>query len=243
MERVPVFPLPGVVAFPGQVLHFHIFEPRYRKMVRDCLDHGWHLGVALAARVLSKPRQENASANLLQSNLTTYLPHEVIGAGPVRLLKEMDDGRLLIEVNVEYRLRVKRLLQSVPYYLSEGERLEENLTLSPYWHQRYQQILGYVGRLLGSEAPKFRSELPNIDGSVADLQGLVAAFLRWFRIEAATAQRILEEDSFEKRADMLLRVLREVFEDEQPSVQSAAPKGEVIHVDFKSPRSPQPPDT
>jgi Lon protease-like protein len=32
---IPVFPLPKVVLFPGVPLPLHIFEPRYRDMVRD----------------------------------------------------------------------------------------------------------------------------------------------------------------------------------------------------------------
>lgn len=34
---VPVFPLPGVVLFPGATMHLHVFELRYRTMVRDAL--------------------------------------------------------------------------------------------------------------------------------------------------------------------------------------------------------------
>jgi Lon protease-like protein len=32
---IPVFPLPNVVLFPDVMLPLHIFEPRYRQMVRD----------------------------------------------------------------------------------------------------------------------------------------------------------------------------------------------------------------
>ena len=32
---IPLFPLPNVVLFPGVPLPLHIFEPRYREMVRD----------------------------------------------------------------------------------------------------------------------------------------------------------------------------------------------------------------
>jgi Lon protease-like protein len=32
---IPIFPLPNVVLFPGVALPLHIFEPRYRDMVRD----------------------------------------------------------------------------------------------------------------------------------------------------------------------------------------------------------------
>lgn len=34
-SRVPLFPLPNAVLFPGVPLPLHIFEPRYREMVRD----------------------------------------------------------------------------------------------------------------------------------------------------------------------------------------------------------------
>ena len=34
-NRIPLFPLPNAVLFPGVPLPLHIFEPRYREMVRD----------------------------------------------------------------------------------------------------------------------------------------------------------------------------------------------------------------
>src|SRR4051812_9414207 len=33
-----VFPLPGIVVFPGTPAPLHIFEPRYRAMVADALE-------------------------------------------------------------------------------------------------------------------------------------------------------------------------------------------------------------
>src|SRR5580658_9803631 len=34
----PLFPLPGLVHLPGAHLPLHIFEPRYRLMVKDALE-------------------------------------------------------------------------------------------------------------------------------------------------------------------------------------------------------------
>src|SRR5258707_10891519 len=46
-DRIPLFPL-NVVLLPGGDLPLHIFEPRYRKMVRDCLDNKSEFGMLLA---------------------------------------------------------------------------------------------------------------------------------------------------------------------------------------------------
>lgn len=46
-DRIPLFPL-NVVLFPGEQLPLHIFEPRYRRMVRECLDSKSLFGMLLA---------------------------------------------------------------------------------------------------------------------------------------------------------------------------------------------------
>src|SRR5262245_16374763 len=43
---VPIFPLPEVQLFPSAILPLHVFEPRYRELVRDCLDGEPMLAVA-----------------------------------------------------------------------------------------------------------------------------------------------------------------------------------------------------
>jgi len=44
MQNVPLFPLP-LVLYPGASVPLHIFEPRYRAMVEDCLDEGRDFGL------------------------------------------------------------------------------------------------------------------------------------------------------------------------------------------------------
>ena len=43
--RVPIFPLAGAILFPRSQLPLHIFEPRYREMVRDALDGPGQIGM------------------------------------------------------------------------------------------------------------------------------------------------------------------------------------------------------
>lgn len=41
---IPIFPL-HIVVYPGEVLNLHIFEPRYRQMVRECLTERKPFGI------------------------------------------------------------------------------------------------------------------------------------------------------------------------------------------------------
>lgn len=48
-DALPVFPLPRVVFIPHTLLPLHVFEPRYRDLVRDALDTDGVLGVPMLA--------------------------------------------------------------------------------------------------------------------------------------------------------------------------------------------------
>ena len=43
----PLFPL-GIVALPHEVVPLHIFEPRYRTMIGECLETGGEFGIVWA---------------------------------------------------------------------------------------------------------------------------------------------------------------------------------------------------
>jgi Lon protease-like protein len=47
LDALPVFPLPQTVLFPGALLPLHVFEPRYRALVKDCLASHKVLAVSL----------------------------------------------------------------------------------------------------------------------------------------------------------------------------------------------------
>jgi Lon protease-like protein len=41
---LPIFPL-NIVVYPGQLLNLHIFEPRYKQLIRECKDEGKTFGI------------------------------------------------------------------------------------------------------------------------------------------------------------------------------------------------------
>src|SRR6478736_891270 len=106
MAVLPMFPL-GTVLLPGAVLPLHVFEPRYRQLVKDCLAGEPEFGVTLIAR-----------------------GHEVGGgdqrtdAGTVaRIVQvgELPDGRYALLTVGARRIRVVRWLADDPYPQAEVE--------------------------------------------------------------------------------------------------------------------------
>ena len=72
MYELPLFPL-NTVLFPGMPLQLHIFEDRYKMMVRRCLNYKEPFGVVLirkgeeALGPLAEPYSVGCSANIVQS--------------------------------------------------------------------------------------------------------------------------------------------------------------------------------
>lgn len=44
MIKIALFPL-NMVAFPGEAVNLHIFEPRYKALINDCLEEGSSFGI------------------------------------------------------------------------------------------------------------------------------------------------------------------------------------------------------
>ena len=104
MAPLPMFPL-GTVLFPSAVLPLHVFEPRYRALVRDCLAGGRELGVVLIER------GSEVGGGDQRSDVGTV-------AHIVRA-EELPDGRWALVTVGARRLRVERWLPDAPYPLAD----------------------------------------------------------------------------------------------------------------------------
>lgn len=114
LDAIPVFPLPQVVLFPEALLPLHIFEPRYRAMIRDCLDtHG-----AIAIAQLTNGEDEWGQPGF----------HAVCGGGVILEHHPLPDGRSNIVVLGRARLKLAELPpedpERFPYRRARGTILE-----------------------------------------------------------------------------------------------------------------------
>jgi uncharacterized protein len=95
LEDVPVFPLPNVVFFPGTVLHLHVFEPRYRAMMRDVLTSGRRVLAVTLLRPGFEAQYQAAPAM-----------HELCTVGRFDQCEELPDGRFNFSLQGVARVRL-----------------------------------------------------------------------------------------------------------------------------------------
>lgn len=114
--RLPLFPLPDVVHFPRTDLRLHVFEPRYRQLVRDLLER--ERGARWIGMVLIKPGERPFDE----------LP-EIFGAGTAGQLVAVDplpDGRSLIQLRGVFRFAIEREVGGQPYRQAIVRTLDED---------------------------------------------------------------------------------------------------------------------
>lgn len=90
--QLPLFPL-RTVLFPGQTLPLHIFEPRYRQMIADCLETDRTFGVVL----IREGQEVGGSAE----------PYDVGTTALIQDVERLDDGRMNIVTVGHERFRIE----------------------------------------------------------------------------------------------------------------------------------------
>ncbi len=101
-EQLPLFPLPGAVLLPGALLPLHVFEPRYRDLVRHCLDGPPIMGIA----TLQPGFEEDYDG--------APPIYDTLGVGELVAHQRLDDGRFYIVLRYVGRVRVEQELE-VPH--------------------------------------------------------------------------------------------------------------------------------
>jgi hypothetical protein len=106
-ERLPVFPL-STVLFPGLVLPLHIFEERYRALVRELVarpDEGPHeFGVVALRRGWEVAGSDDAQSALSADDVPDL--HEIGCTAELRQVSELPDGRFDIVTVGRRRFKV-----------------------------------------------------------------------------------------------------------------------------------------
>ena len=188
--RVPIFPLAGAILFPRSQLPLHIFEPRYREMVRDASD-----GPGRIAMV--QPVQPEADTPAL---------YQVGCVGEIVSIEELDDGRFNIVLLGSNRFRLLRELETDAAYRCAEVDVEA-------FDDREPDALSSTHR---AEVEREAQRLGDALGLAVDWAGvsrlddemLVNAIAQVAPFDIGAKQALLEEPTLDSRADLLVQLMQ-----------------------------------
>ena len=194
---VPIFPLPNVVLFPKLYLPLHIFEPRYREMVRDSLASSGIIAMVL----LKSGWEEN-----YYSNPEIY---HVGCAGKIVRVNALPDGKYDIVLYGLEEVNFGRELLSKSYRQAEVERARRSGHLREGSRRELQQtIRQYLTPRSKGQHPGWSHELLRlVEDAEMDDEQWVNIFSFSLDLSYLEKQSLLEAGSLDQRGEKLKEIL------------------------------------
>lgn len=189
--RVPLFPLPGAILFPRSQLPLHIFEPRYREMVRDAME-----GAARIAMIQPHRLDDDNQAPL----------YAVGCVGDVVGIEELEDGRFNIVLLGSNRFRMIREADIDSLYRCADVDItafddEEPPPLSLVQRAEVEREARRLGEAMGLAVDW--DAVSRLDDEM-----LVNAIAQVAPFDVGAKQALLEQATLDGRADLLVQLMQ-----------------------------------
>lgn len=192
LEEVAVFPLPQVVLFPGALMPLHIFEPRYRAMVRDLMAGTRRLCV------VQIPEDHDIDA-YGQPEIAS-----IAGVGEVVKCDALPDGRFNILVEGKARARVTELPFRRPFRRAKLDILPCSANVpDPALVRALVSTATRVAGIVRQCHPGFRFCLPETE----DAGTLTDACAHYLVLDGGERQKLLETLDAKERLERCLEFL------------------------------------
>ena len=141
VRELPLFPLPDVVLFPQEVLPLHIFESRYRIMLRSVLESDSRFGVVRWDPINKRMSEVGCCAEIIKCHTS-------------------EDGRSNIITMGQQRFRILELIREAPFATAmvswiEDEEVgnpDELKKLSDSVLKALKDVVSLTGKLRDAEA-------------------------------------------------------------------------------------------
>jgi len=189
LSRVGLFPLPNVVLFPSQLLALHVFEPRYRRLIRDALAQGLLIAV---------PRLKPGFDADYYGAPPVFA---TAGIGEIREHSELPDGCYNIVVHGLGRVRLIEELRGEPYRVARVEALPAVVPSAPVTEGLRAELAKQVRRI----APHLSGPVQNLESRLSGDAGECADIVAGALIEDPNQrQELLEELDPSRRLSWLI---------------------------------------
>lgn len=185
--RLSIFPLTGVLLYPGLQLPLHIFEPRYRAMVTDALARDRRIGMI-------QPQRPEDNAPLFTVGCV----------GKIADVEALEDGRFNLVLEGEARFRLVRELEVItPFRQIEAELLddEDYPALSPVERASFEREARRFADAQGY-AVDWEAVTRLDDESLIDGTSQIVPF------DIASKQALLEAPDLSTRCELLVQLMQ-----------------------------------
>jgi Lon protease-like protein len=191
-DVIPIFPLPKVVLLPAEVLPLHVFEPRYRELVRDAIATHKVIGI-----VEVEPGHED--------QLPGAPPVREVGCvGFIAAHEALDDGRYLLWLIGLERFRIVEEVPAGTAYRQVRVRYEptpESPARLAGIRQLREELRTLLPGLLDIDEAA-QGQFADHIAEISDAQ-LVALGCQILELPSERKQQVLEADSLTDRFLML----------------------------------------
>ncbi len=198
---LPLFPLP-LVLFPRTILPLHIFEPRYKQMIRDCVKNNWEFGVLLAKKD----------------------SHEMTGcsAAVSEVLRSYRDGRMDILVEGRRRFEVSGLDRERLYLRGQAEFFEDsgNEPADEAMRRQAVELFNRLIEVIRRNDPSVQEEPPSLGEKELSFQ-----MMSRVPAEPAWKQELLELRSERERVVRVVLYLQQMVDYLEKSPEERLPAG------------------
>jgi Lon protease-like protein len=179
MEEIGLFPL-GIVLLPTERVPLHIFEPRYRELIGECLEADVEFGLLYADE--EGVREIGTRARVSD------------------VLEEFEDGRLNIVVEGGERFRVHELTRGRSYMTATVEPLEDEAgAVSEETAARAAGAFRALAALAGAETEDPDERSPQLSFELA----------AHVELAPGAKQRLLDSPSEQERLELVVELLDE----------------------------------
>ncbi len=187
VRELPLFPLPGVILFPGRPLPLHIFEYRYRMLMNSILESDRRFGVLLWDQEKNAPSNIGCCAEIVR-------------------FYRLPDDRMEVLTLGQQRFRVLEQVREKPYRVGLVQWIQDEPTmkdLRPMTRdvsQLLQDVVRLSGKLTG-EAIDLPDDLPD---TPIELSYWIASNLRGVPEEQQALLEMLNtEERLERESEIL----------------------------------------
>jgi len=188
---LPLFPLPNVVLFPHNFLPLHVFEPRYKQMVKETVEADGLVGI-----VLLKPGWKED----YYGNPPIF---EMACMGQIARVDELSEGRYNILLHGLKRAKITRIESNRPYRRAKVQLFDEPEDSALKQTRLRKELFDSFSRALHSPSWGFTVfSAPHLD--VGIMTDFIASALP---CELQDKQTILEAVYLEERVYALIKLL------------------------------------